>query len=342
MTAYLDALSLKRFILRCNKLDVFKAVTIYTSFRDVCLVIYEISKSILDSIEELPFAIKEIRNKIKLFDNGGNQKIYQQIIQQHIIDYKDYTDNIGFYLNDNGQVMGSTIYPEYLLRRLQYLKKTSEMNKPQIFNISIEIGKELQKIISLFERKIPSFSQFKVSNSKLHDVHIANITYKDVNHSKLFNGNESSNVFKYRLILILQEVFSIQWIHEIYDQNIINRDVIDDYFLYRFTTTRFDSIADSLINLKRFSTVQFNDFNINSEGRLNNLLEDYIVNHSKKVSELRNTLHYDNQKNFFDYFIEMDSLADLKSLFTINNKIYQYINDFLEISNISSTPFDEL
>ncbi|GHI00135.1 hypothetical protein AM1BK_36770 [Neobacillus kokaensis] len=329
-------------MLRCNKLEDFNAVIIYTSFRDVCLVIYEINKNILGTVEELPFAIREFRNKIKLFEKGGNQKVYHQIIQQHLVDYKDYTDNIGFYLNDNGQAIGSTIYPEYLLRRLQYLKEPTEEDKPEIFNFAREVGSELQRIINIFEREIPSLLQPNVNESKFIEVQKSRVTYKDVNHSKLFNGDESSNVFKYRLILILQEAFAIQWIHEIYNINIINRDTIDEYFLFRFTINRFDSIVDSLINLQKFSTVQFDELNISSAGKLNKLLEDYMVNDFEAVAELRNTLHYDDVKNFYDYFVEIDSLDGLNALLTINNKIYQYIDDFLEISSISSTPLIEL
>ncbi|MBE1556289.1 hypothetical protein [Sporosarcina limicola] len=124
-SAYYDMLSLKRFLLRVQKEPFFNEIISYSVLRDSCLVIFEIYKTIIKDIEILPIEIKEIRNGIKLYRNGANDKIFEEIIGIHVDNYKSYTDNVGFYLKD-GDMMGSTIYVEYLIRRLQYLKETND------------------------------------------------------------------------------------------------------------------------------------------------------------------------------------------------------------------------
>lgn len=66
-----------------------------------------------------------------------------------------------------------------------------------------------------------------------------------------------------------------------------------------------------------------------------------MVNDFEKVAELRNTLHYDERK-FYDYFVAIKRLIDLNIIFTINNIINQYIDDYLGVIRICSTSLVDL
>lgn len=46
---------------------------------------------------------------------GQNQKMYRKILDYHIEAYGDDVNNIGFYLNSSGEVVGSTLYTTYIL-----------------------------------------------------------------------------------------------------------------------------------------------------------------------------------------------------------------------------------
>src|SRR5690606_7871701 len=129
-------------------------------------------------------------------------------------------------------------------------------------------------------------------------------TFKDINHTKLFSGNDLEDVFKYRLLVILQECFAVMWIYEHYDSRIIDPDLVDDYFLQRFLTIRMDSIIDSLENLRVFSKSHFDELDKTTLGEISIALEEYMHISFEKVSELRNTIHYDDKKNFYEYFME--------------------------------------
>ncbi|MFS0688762.1 hypothetical protein AB1K89_05920 [Sporosarcina sp. 179-K 8C2 HS] len=334
VTVYLDLVSLKRFFFRVKDSEVFNAVISYTLMRDSCLIIYQVHKDILGTTEGIPFAIKEFRNKIKLFEKGGNQKIYEEILKQQIDDFGVAADNIGFYLDEKGQTIGSTLYVGHLLRRLKSLKEHKKDDKPGIYYLSMEVGSQLQGFIEGLERSIPMLQKYNSSESGIKELEAFKLIYKDINHTILFDRNNVENVFKYRLLLILQESFGVSWISRSYNSRIIDRDFIDDYFLNRFITIRMDSIVDSLMNLKKFSTSQFEELNNNGQGELSKALEVYMLNSFEKVAELRNTIHYDDVKTFYDYFVENEDFINLNLILEINNKIRHCIDEFINISTL--------
>lgn len=331
-------ISLKRFLYRVIDSEVFNGVIVYTFMRDTCVIIDHVYNDLVGKSDERPFVIKEIRNKIKLFEKGKgkNKRAYEKVLQQHLEDFKEYTDNVGFYVNNYGQVIGSTIYVEYLLRRLQNLKEYRDDNKPEIYYVSQEVGSQMQGIITGLEEAIPMLRKYSSVESSFKGLEEFDIVYKDINHAKLFNGNDFENVFKYLLLLISQECFAVRFISENYDSRIIDRDFIDDYFLKRFITIRIDSIVDSLINLKEFFPPQFEELVNNGQGELSTALESYMISSFEKVAELRNTIHYGNEKNFYDYFIEETEIINLTEVLNINRTVFKCIDDFLSISNIPS------
>lgn len=338
-TVYLDSISLKRFLFRVKDTSVFNSVITYTLMRDSCLIIYQVSNDILGTTDGLLFPIKEFRNKIKLFDKGKkgiNQKNYEEILKIHIEEFGIETDNLGFYLNEHRQTVGSTIYVVNTLRRMQNLKEIEKDGKPRIYYVAHEVGVRLQEIIEGLEMTIPELRRFFNTKSYFEPSEDFKIENKDINHARLFNGNDQENVFKYRLLLILQECFAVRWISENYDSRIINRDFVDDYFLYRFITIRMDSIIDSLINLKKFSISQFEELDNSTQGELSIALKEYMLYSFERVSELRNTIHYDDVKNFYDYFIEDEVIVNMPEILNLNRTIFECVDDFLGISNIPS------
>jgi len=335
LTVYFDLVSLKRFFERVKDSEVFPAVIIYPFMRDSCLIIYQVHKDIIGTTDEVPFAIKEFRNKIKLFEKGGNEKVFKEILKQQFDEFGFETDNLGFYLNENRQTIGSTIYVGNTLRRLQNLREIKENDKPEIYYVSQEIGSEVQAFIKVLEKEIPMLQKNSAIESGFNELEAFEIIYKDINHTRLFNGNDLNNVFKYRLLIILQECFAVMWISENYDSRIIDRDFVDEYFIQRFINIRMDSIIDSLINLKKFYISQFNELDNSTHGELSIALEDYMLHSFEKVAVLRNTIHYDKVKNFYDYFIE-DEMIDLTGILNLNRIIFKCIDEFLSISNIPS------
>lgn len=318
--------------------EAFNAAIVYTFMRDTCIVINHVYNDIIGNNDERPFVIKELRNKIKLFEKGKgkNKKAYENILQQHIEDFKEHTDNIGFYVNNCGQIMGSTIYVEYLLRRLQSLKEYREDNKPEIYYVSQEVGSQMQGFIDGLETSIPMLRKYSDFESNFTGLEGCDIIYKDVNHESLFNGNDFENVFKYLLLLIAQECYAVIFLSENYDSKIFNRDFIDDYFLKRFITIRIDSIVDSLINLKDFFPSQFEELVNYGQGELSTVFESYKLSSFEKIAELRNTIHYNDVKNFYDYFIEKPEIINLTEILNLNKTVFKYIDDFINVSNIPS------
>lgn len=333
---YFDLVSLKRFLLRVQGNDVFNSVISYTLMRDSCLIIYQVHKDILRTTDEVPFAIKEFRNKIKLFEKGGNEKVFKKILKQQIEEFGFETDNLGFYLNENRQTIGSTIYVGNALRRLQNLRKIKEDDKPRIYYVAQDIGSQLQRFIEGLEKSLPMLQKHSAVESDFNVLEDIKVIYKDINHTRLFNGNGIENVFKYRLLIILQECFSVMWISKNYDSSIIDRDFVDEYFLQRFINIRMDSIIDSLINLRKFYTSQFDELDKLTQGELSISLGDYMLYSFERVAELRNTIHYDDVKNFYDYFIDGEVITNLTEILNLNRTIFKCIDKFLSISNIPS------
>ncbi|WP_342510930.1 hypothetical protein MKY34_12215 [Sporosarcina sp. FSL K6-1522] len=303
------------------------------------MIIYQVNTDILGTADGLIFPIKEFRNKNKLFEKGKrgiNQKNYEEILKQHIEDFGFETDNLGFYLNDSRQTVGSTFYVGNALRRLKNLKEIEKDGKLQVYYVAHEVGAQLQEIIEGLEIAVPELKGCITTESKHEYFDEFEIEYKDINHTRLFNGNEQENVFKYLLLLILQECFAVTWISENYDSSIIDRDFIDDYFLNRFVAIRIDSIVDSLINLKENFASQFDELANNGKGELATALDVYMLSSFDKVAELRNTIHYDDVKNFYDYFIEDEVIINLTEILNLNRTIFKCIEEFLSISNIPS------
>ncbi|MBE1556288.1 hypothetical protein [Sporosarcina limicola] len=169
-----------------------------------------------------------------------------------------------------------------------------------------------------------------------------NAICKDINHSKIFDGEVSDNVFKYRLILILQEAATIKWGYEDYYLRVDNPDELDEYFLYRYTLIKIDSIMDAVENLNDFYPAQFTELDRHSNDQFSNLLYEYKKDNFESVAELRNTIHYDDNKNFYDYFLEIETYIDFRYILALNKKLFTIINSFLKIESIPETSLNDL
>ena len=113
-TAYYDLLSMAGALnVKNNK--KFLAAHVYPLLRDLCLMIYQINKDILDNSLDLDPNIKKIRHRVKLYEKKNNIKVYKRIIDLHTYQFGNDIDNLGFYL-EGKRLVGSTIYTTYIFQ----------------------------------------------------------------------------------------------------------------------------------------------------------------------------------------------------------------------------------
>lgn len=162
-----------------------------------------------------------IRNRVHLFSKkkGRNQKIYNNIIDYHISVFGDDINNIGFYMNKEEEIVGSTLYSTYTLLNIETFPLLDEEpnTKYSIFYLAKYIGKASTFLIEFLENK------YGISpNTNINVEKISSNPYKcwDINHQMLFKyESDASNSFILRLILSLQEINDAIWIKDTYVSN---------------------------------------------------------------------------------------------------------------------------
>jgi hypothetical protein len=311
-TAYLDLKGIQRLILNLHDNKEFISAHIFSIFRDLCLIMDEVIDTFFTDSIDIDERVNIIRNRIHLYikKRGQNQKTFRKILDYHIEAYGDDVNNIGFYLNNKGEVVGSTLYSAYILLGTNNLPFPMVEEEAQIRDKTFSFAKYLGEVSSILSISLENALGLPFSESIIVTKEICKLdSYecRDINHNSLFlSDNDLINTFILRLILSLQEISDVIWLRGRYLANLQNPLYIDWYMLLRLTTLKTDEILDNLLNIKNHSKEQFHTWNNKSNGRVEQLLEKYSYEIKEECSTMRNMIHYDietegKDRNFVGY-----------------------------------------
>ncbi|WP_139343296.1 hypothetical protein [Virgibacillus siamensis] len=279
-TAYMDLQAIKRFSQLNINNSTFLSTHIYSFYRDICLIIYEVIETFFKEKVEMDDRIKEIRNQVHLYTKkrGANQKIFQKILKYHIDTFGSDINNLGFYLTD-GKVVGSTLYSTYIFLNTGNLPDTNRMKETEskAFNLATHVGERVSILISeieditggmLYADELPS--REILSEEKY--------LCKDINHNEIFTDNNIRNTLILRLIFSLQEICDVLWLNLTYMKKFQHQIDLDYYFQIRLTTLKTDEIMDNLLNLKKHMKQEFQHWDNYFGGKVESILDDYENN----------------------------------------------------------------
>lgn len=335
----------------------FTCTHVYSLLRDICLIIDEFSNAFFTDFIGIDERVNTIRNHIHLYikKRGHNQKMYRKVLDYHINAYGEDVNNIGFYLNDDDEVVGSTLYIAYILIDTGNLPFPSLEEKAQIRERTLSFAEYIGEISVLLSQSLEkTFGISLPTNTDFIERIDAENSYecRDINHKALFSSDDDlMNTFKLRLIFSLQEINDVIWLRDRYMTKLKNPLFLDSYILLRLTTLKTDEIMDNLLNIRNHSKKQFNEWNNESDGRVKRLIEKYEIEIKEECSEMRNMIHYDidsenNESNFFGYLTNKINQESNYPTNIINTIIDLYLKplkyeilDFLEIEKIE--PFSD-
>lgn len=340
-TAYYDLVGMTG-LLSIKKEDnkKFHAVHIYPLFRDICLMIYQINKELLDNAIDLNPDIKKIRHRVKLYQKRNNFKVYERIIDMHIDKFGNDIDNLGFYL-EGKQLVGSTIYSTYIFQNTEFFSNDIKQPNESIFRFSQLIGETVVLIIGkLREKSNYSLPEFKIQNF----IYIENTPYinKDLLKSSFFADESQQNVLLTRLIISLQEATTCKWLYDGIKES--NELGIHNYILLRLLSIKTDEVMDNLKNMQKFLKNDFDKLDEDSNYEVSKLIKKFNENLKNECSILRNMIHYDIQgENFLDY-VRNKMQADSTYINSISKELVKeymsplskLISNYLNINNKKS------
>ncbi|MGD7045853.1 hypothetical protein [Jeotgalibacillus proteolyticus] len=181
--------------------------------------------------------------------------MYRKILDYHINAYGEDVNNIGFYFNEDDEVVGSTLYIAYILLDTGNLPFPSFEEEEQIrdrtLSFAIYIGEISAQLALSFENTFDI--SLPTSTYNLDRIY-AEDSYKcrDINHKALFSSdNDLTNTFILRLIFSLQEINDIIWLRDRYLIKLKNPIYLDSYIILRLTTLKTDEILDNLLKFKK-------------------------------------------------------------------------------------------
>ncbi|MCT4477255.1 DNA polymerase III subunit gamma/tau [Peribacillus frigoritolerans] len=321
-TAYYDLMGMIGLImLRNNKKH--PAVPVFPLVRDICLMIYQINKEILDESIDLDPDIKKIRHRVKLFQKKNNLKTYQRIIDNHINQFGNDIDNLGFYL-DGKQLVGSTIYTTYIFQDTQFFSNNPKETSNNIYNFLKLVGETvaitIEKLIEKSNHSLPIFDPptFVYNDEKAY-------TEKDILNTQFFVKEPDQNVFLTRLVISLQEASTCNWLYKgIPDANSLQ---LDNYILLRLLSIKADEVMDNLKNMQTFLPEIFHQVDDECNLSFSKIISDFDKELRNECVQLRNMIHYDeNERNFLDY-VNNKFREDCNY---INNLTYKLVIDYME------------
>jgi len=341
--------------LRGNK--EFTCTHVYSLLRDICLIIDEVTKAFFTGSIEIDERVNTIRNHIHLYikKRGQNQKMYRKVLDYHIDAYGEDVNNIGFYLNDDEEVVGSTLYIAYILLDTGNLPFPSLEEEAKIRENTLSFAEYIGEICALLSQSLEKIYGISLpTNTEYIERVYAENSYecRDINHNALFSSdNDLTNTFILRLIFSLQEINDVIWLSDRYMTKLKNPLFIDSYLLLRLTTLKTDEIMDNLLNIRNHSKKQFNEWNNKSDGRVKRFLEKYEQEIKEECSEMRNMIHYDidsedDERNFVGYLTNKINQESNYPTNIVNTIIDLYLKplkyeilQFLEIEKIE--PFSD-
>lgn len=312
----------------------FHAVHISPLFRDVCLMIYQINKELLDNSIDLDPAIKKIRHRVKLYEKKDNIKVYNRIRDFHVNNFGNDIDNVGFYLTDE-QLVGSTIYSTYIYLDTEFIKIDIDEKPERFYEFSILIGETLtlliEKLIEKSDKKLPPLKKINIME---HDS--TKYENKDLMITNVFKGKETEKVLLTRLMISLQEATTCNWLHECIKES--NEFEIRNYILLRLLSIKTDEVMDNLENMQKFLKNDFDKLDKACNYEISKLIKKFNYNLKSECSILRNMIHYDTQgENFLDY-IKNKMQTDSNYVNSISKEL---VKDYMNpLSKLISNYFD--
>ncbi|KZN97126.1 hypothetical protein AZI98_06090 [Aeribacillus pallidus] len=358
MTAYIDLKSIQRLILNLNENKEFACTHIYSIFRDTCLIIHEIIDKILDNVIEVDERIKKIRNTVHLYikkGGGQNQKVYKKIVDYHINAFGEDTNNIGFYLNESNEVIGSTLYCAYIFLRTENLPFPNSETKDEIRDKTFSFAQYIGEVSAILLNMLEELFEIKTSDELMTFEKVdskESYRCKDVNHKLLFSfKSDLSNSFILRLIFSLQEINDVIWLKEKYIDKLQKPINLDWYILLRLVSLKTDEIMDNFFNIKQHLENDFQEWNIKSNGNVEYLIDKYEQGIKEECSTLRNMIHYnietesieDNFLGFYNKKVSQDLEYPLKFVNEVINLYFKPLrSEILKYLNIDKiTPLSD-
>lgn len=345
-TAYMDLMGMTEVINIKNQ--NFHTVHIYPTFRDICLLLYQINKDILNNSIDLDDDITTIRHRVHLHRNKNNYEIYRKILESSIEMFGNNIDNLGFFFNNDMQLVGSTIYPFYISMDTKFFSGSIEKLSNNTFEFAKLVGESTAEVFQAVNKlttlhAAPS-QDFKFSQRSI----TSDYALKDVHHKKIFTENKNENTVITRLLLCLQEASTSVWLYQrLYKET--NTLTIENYILLRLISIKADEIHDNLSNIRKYIKNVFLEYDKKSNKMLSQLMDDFDEKHSNEVRILRNMIHYsETEENFLDYIIknQNENLSYLTRI--INDLITDYlypltdlISNLFEIDKIRSMTYIE-
>ncbi|MFJ8527335.1 hypothetical protein [Bacillus sp. NPDC094106] len=328
-TAYIDLRAIQRLILNVQKNKEFKSTHVYSLLRDMCLIIDEVIDAFFEDSIDVDERVRKIRNHVHLYGKkrGQNQKMYRKILDYHIEAYGDDVNNIGFYLNSSGEVVGSTLYAAYILLETDILPFPMREKSVHVAESNFLFAKYIGELSSILANAIEKKLVIQVTENIDNIEGIYNEeTYgcKDIHHKDLFlSGSDLADTFILRLILSLQEISDVIWLKDRYIAKLTQVSFVDLYMLVRLTTLKTDEIMDNLLNIKQHSKELFYEWNNERDGEIESLLRKYEQEMKEECSTMRNMIHYDiesknEESNFVGY---------------LNNKVNQESDYLINTTN---------
>lgn len=308
-TAYIDLRAIQRLILNVQKNKEFKGTHVYSLLRDMCLIIDEVIDAFFEDSIDVDERVSKIRNHIHLYGKkrGQNQKMYRKILDYHIEAYGDDVNNIGFYLNSSGEVVGSTLYAAYILLDTDNLPFPMREKSAHVAESNFLFAKYIGELSSILANAIEKKLVIQATENIEEIYNEKTYGCKDIHHKDLFfSESDLANTFILRLILSLQEISDVIWLRDRYIAKLTQVSFIDLYMLVRLTTLKTDEIMDNLLNIKQHSKELFYEWNNERNGEIESLLRKYEQEMKEECSTMRNMIHYDiesknEESNFVGY-----------------------------------------
>lgn len=341
-TAYYDLVAMAG-ILNIKNNNKFSAVHVYPLFRDLCLMVYQINKDILNESIDLDPNIEKIRHRVHLHGNKNNFKVFKRIIDLHTYQFGNDIDNLGFYL-DGDQLVGSTIYSSYIFQDTQFFSTDPKETRNNAFAFSKMMGETIGVVVEkLIEKSNYTLPPIEIPSFLFLD----NKTYrdKDILNTNFYGEEQNQNVVLTRLVISLQEASTCVWLYKGIFNNSTTGLQIENYILLRLLTIKTDEVMDNLKNMRIFLTDTFDGIDKECEFGLSGILHDFVDSElEKECRKLRNMVHYNEEKdNFLDYVYNEVKKDENYIKILVNKIVNDYmdplnsiVSNYMQISNINS------
>ncbi|PEU04104.1 hypothetical protein CN527_04530 [Bacillus cereus] len=354
ITAYTDLKAIQRLILNLRKNEECKSTHVYSLLRDMCLIIDEVIDAFFKDSIDVDERVSKIRNHVHLYGKkrGQNQKMYRKILDYHIDAYGDDVNNIGFYLNSDGEVVGSTLYAAYILLDTDNLPFPLREKSAHVAESNFLFAKYIGELSDILANVIEKELVLQATeNIDIMEEIYNEETYdcKDIHHKDLFvSESDLANTFIFRLILSLQEISDVIWLRDRYIEKLAQVSFLDLYIMLRLTTLKTDEIMDNLLNIKQHSKKFFYEWNKKRNREVESLLRKYEQEMKEECSTMRNMIHYDIESqdvesNFIEYLNNKINQESNYLVSTINKIIDLYLRplrceilNYLKIEEIRS------